>query len=360
MRAGATVRAQTVQMSEGAFSADRDQATGSSVGTVAALLGVAPGTLRSWGRRYGLVPAERSVGGHRRYTESDTRMLVRMQALVNAGETPSRAANIVRSTPDIAECSGDAALAVALMSATRGPGNVNRRGRRAGVPGGGPGGRVLAVPGASAQVRGLARAAGKLDTGAVATIIEHHLRTTGALPTWEDLLRPVLVAVGAGWARTGEGIDIEHLLSEAIMDALRAHRARQSPPRRSAPVLLAGSAQELHVLPLYVLGAALAERGVPTVLLGARVPDGALASAARRTRASAVFVWRGRTSTDKTDLRQLPLLRPRLRVVVGGSGWDDVPLATDVHRAHSLPQAISILQNGSRIEKLVQLAAGPK
>lgn len=345
-------------MSEGALSVDQPPVPGLSVGAVAAMLGVAPGTLRSWGRRYGLVPAGRSVGGHRRYTESDTRTLVRMQALVNAGETPSRAASIVRSDPDRGWRSG---AELALVRTAASPERGHRSPRRQGTgPPGGPGGRVLAVPGASAQVRGLARAAGKLDTQAVATIIEHHLRTTGVIPTWDDLLRPVLVAVGAAWARTGGGIDVEHVLSEAIMDALRAHRARQLPPRASGPVLLAGSAEEMHVLPLYVIGAALAEHGLPTVLLGARVPTAALASAARRTRASAVFVWRGRTSVDKTDLRELPPLRPRLRVVVGGPGWQDVPLPADIHRAHSLADATAKLQHGSGAEKLVQVAAGQK
>jgi DNA-binding transcriptional MerR regulator len=39
-----------------------------SVAAVARRLGVAPATLRTWDRRYGLGPSEHEAGAHRRYT----------------------------------------------------------------------------------------------------------------------------------------------------------------------------------------------------------------------------------------------------------------------------------------------------
>ena len=39
------------------------------VGVVADWLGIPASTLRTWERRYGLGPSERTRGGHRRYTE---------------------------------------------------------------------------------------------------------------------------------------------------------------------------------------------------------------------------------------------------------------------------------------------------
>ncbi|MDQ6715747.1 MAG: MerR family transcriptional regulator, partial [Actinomycetota bacterium] len=68
-----------------------------SVGEVADLLGVAPATLRSWGRRYGLVPAARTEGGHRRYTPDEVDRLRRMQELVGCGVMPAAAARQVLS-----------------------------------------------------------------------------------------------------------------------------------------------------------------------------------------------------------------------------------------------------------------------
>src|SRR4051812_50199223 len=70
-----------------------------TVGAVAARLGVAPETVRSWERRYGLAPGGRSPGGHRRYTEVDCARLVLMQRLVSEGAMAAKAAAAGVSTP---------------------------------------------------------------------------------------------------------------------------------------------------------------------------------------------------------------------------------------------------------------------
>ena len=44
---------------------------GVTVAEVAHRLGVAPATLRTWDRRYGLGPSDHEAGEHRRYTEED-------------------------------------------------------------------------------------------------------------------------------------------------------------------------------------------------------------------------------------------------------------------------------------------------
>ncbi|MEP6797552.1 MAG: MerR family transcriptional regulator, partial [Lapillicoccus sp.] len=167
--------------------------TALSVGATAARLGVAPETLRSWGRRYGLMPSLRTDGGHRRYTPADLALLLRMQQLVGTGVTPAKAAQAV-------QLPGSEALDAVGGAFPR---------RRSG----GPGGRVLAVPGASPEVRGLARAASRLDSEALHGILSDLLAERGAVATWDDVLRPLLLAAGLRWAQTGEGIDIEHLLS---------------------------------------------------------------------------------------------------------------------------------------------------
>ena len=42
-----------------------------TVAAVARRLGVAPATLRTWDRRYGLGPSDHNSGQHRRYSTSD-------------------------------------------------------------------------------------------------------------------------------------------------------------------------------------------------------------------------------------------------------------------------------------------------
>src|SRR5688572_13614063 len=63
-----------------------------TVAAVARRLGVAPATLRTWDRRYGLGPSEHTAGAHRRYTPADLARLGVMRRLTLEGVAPSEAA----------------------------------------------------------------------------------------------------------------------------------------------------------------------------------------------------------------------------------------------------------------------------
>ncbi|MBM3682686.1 MAG: MerR family transcriptional regulator, partial [Actinobacteria bacterium] len=65
---------------------------GLTVAVVARRVGVAPATLRTWERRYGLCPSDRSEGGHRRYCVTDVARLELMRKLVLAGMSAGEAA----------------------------------------------------------------------------------------------------------------------------------------------------------------------------------------------------------------------------------------------------------------------------
>ena len=114
------------------------------------------------------------------------------------------------------------------------------------------------------------------------------------------------------------------------------------------PVLLACAPEDAHVLPLHVAAVALAERRVPVRLLGPRVPADALASAARRTGASAVFVWRQRVEGPAADLAGLPRSRPPVLAVVGGPGWRPGETPPGARLAADLRTAVALLQAAPR------------
>lgn len=65
---------------------------GLAVAAVARRLGVAPATLRTWDRRYGLGPSGRTAGSHRRYTPEDVARLLVMRRLTLDGVAPVDAA----------------------------------------------------------------------------------------------------------------------------------------------------------------------------------------------------------------------------------------------------------------------------
>lgn len=71
-----------------------------TVAAVAARLGVAASTLRTWDRRYGLGPTQRQAGSHRRYSPDDLARLETMRALTQRGVALGDAARMaIRSTP---------------------------------------------------------------------------------------------------------------------------------------------------------------------------------------------------------------------------------------------------------------------
>ncbi len=293
-----------------------------SVGEVAARLGVAPSTVRMWGQRYGLTASARTEGGHRRYTVEDLDRLLRMQEAVVSGTSP-------------------AVAAAAVMSPTS---EIHRPPPRRG----GPGGAVLAVPGAGREVRGLARAATRLDEMRVTEAILESLQRRGTLATWDEYVRPVLVAVGEHWQRTGSGIEVEHLLTQAVTAALLRYTMTLPNLLQEAPVVLAGAPHEDHVLALHAARAGLAERGVPVRFLGPRTPMPALASTARLTRAPAALIWMSVKDSDVAPLlASVRAAHRRLTLLVGGAGWDGLDTSSATV-CGSLAEAIALLSQAWR------------
>lgn len=284
---------------------------GRTVAAVARQLGVAPATLRTWDRRYGLGPSGHEAGAHRRYSPDDVARLEHMRKLVIAGVPPAEAAKDARAL-DLNP------IALASVSELRVDVDGSVITSRAG------GGRVVGIPGGTPAARGLARAAMALDGSGCRAIIDETLDRRGVVWTWDHLLLPVLVGVGQRWATTGKGIDVEHVLSDSITACL-SERARSVPtPVNAAPVLLAAANEEMHALPLWATAAALAELSISTRMLGARVPAAAVVEAARRIGPGVVFVWAQVAGVGNgSDYLPLRTARPAPAVLLGGPGWSE-------------------------------------
>src|SRR3954449_297600 len=83
-----------------------------AVAAVARRLGVAPATLRTWDRRYGLGPTEHAAGSHRRYTPADVGRLEVMRRLILDGVAPADAAHAALTAPTDGERPSRAAITV--------------------------------------------------------------------------------------------------------------------------------------------------------------------------------------------------------------------------------------------------------
>jgi MerR family transcriptional regulator, light-induced transcriptional regulator len=361
-----------------------------TVSGAARRLGIAPATLRTWDRRYGVGPGEHARGHHRRYSSADMARLELMQHALLQGVAPAEAARYALSAlpPDGAPDGAPAPGADAMTAPPRpeigpeppAPGRHARPPQSPEPPPGTPdpgrhardgeaavptapvedggrddrpvraGGGTLRMPGAGGRARGLGRA-----PVAVRELLEEAIDADGLVATWEDVARPVLGAVGQRWAATGRGIEVEHLLSECLLAVLNTRIAASTrgrsgtpgsvvlgaaPPAPSRPVLLAGMPDEMHVVPAAVLTALLTDRGVACRWLGPSLPAPALGAAVRRTAPAAVVLWSMLSATaDPAVLAGLPVTRPRFRAYAAGPGWAGVELPSGVTRLTSLSGA---------------------
>jgi hypothetical protein len=290
-----------------------------TAGAVARRLGVAVTTLRTWHQRYGLGPSQHVPGQHRRYTPEDMDRLQVMRRLTAQGVPPAEAAAWARRVP---------------VPIDGGPDTVGSRDG---------GGHAIATGRAGPAARGLARAAMRMDAPAQRDILEMTVTSHGVVAAWDQVILPVLIGIGERYRSTQRFIEVEHLISRSITEVLGAV---PRPPSDQLPrVLLAAADEEQHTLPLEALAAALAEAGVPSRLLGARVPPRALGDAMIKTGPAAVVVWSQTTRTaDPEQLRRLVTgPHPPVLVAAAGPGWATRDLPAGVPQLNSLLDAVRIV-----------------
>ncbi|MEV0884064.1 MerR family transcriptional regulator [Streptomyces microflavus] len=318
---------------------------GLTTGAVARLLGVAPTTLRSWDRRYGIGPASREGGRHRRWTSADIGLLECMCGLTNAGMPPAEAAR--------------AALAAAARDAPARPDEPMSRSRTPSsrTPGASPPTPgALPVGRARRECRGLARAAVRLDAQAMDELLDAAINKYGLLAAWESVIMPTLHAVGRKWETVGERyVEVEHLLSWHVSSALRRAAAQRAPTAGSGVSLLACTPGESHTLALEALAAGLAQQGLPVRMFGAALPVEAMEEAVRRTGPAAVVLWaQSRSTASRALVARVESIewgvrgaRRRSAVLVAGPGWAGQLPSRALHPS-GLAEALDVLAAISR------------
>ncbi|MFB8774315.1 MerR family transcriptional regulator [Streptomyces broussonetiae] len=304
---------------------------GLTTGAVARRLGVAPTTLRSWDRRYGIGPAVRADGRHRRWTPRDVAMLETMCGLTSAGVPPAEAARMAR------EGTGGTVPTTAAAAREQGTGRSHAAG-------------TLPLGDVRQECRGLARAAVRLDAPAVEELLAGAVAEHGLTVAWQEVMVPTLHAVGRKWASSGDRyVEVEHLLSWHVSTVLRRHTRPPAAPV-AGPVLLACVPGEQHTLPLEALNAGLGQLGVPTRMFGAAVPAEALTAAVQRLGPAAVVLWAQARSSASLPLAGhvaatrwgVTGARRRPLVVPAGPGWAGRP-TPGMPRPTSLREALDIL-----------------
>lgn len=243
------------------------------VGRVAEILGIPTVTLRSWERRYGIGPSQRSQGQHRRYAAADVDRLRRMVALIAEGASPVDAARIT----------APAAAGVVEPDA-------------------------------------LLASAESYQVAAMAEMLDALFEKRGIAPAWDEVVRPAFHELERRFTDAGDCIDLTFLLAGTVEDAIERYIVERGLQRSGRPCLLVPCPDERHTLPMTVLRGALLERGVPVIALAAGLNDEAVVAAAARARPVVLVLW---TTTRRGGQAAL---RHRLEslghhVLKAGPGW---------------------------------------
>ena len=262
-----------------------------TVAAVARRLGVAPSTLRTWDRRYGIGPSKHNVGTHRRYSSNDLLRLTAMARLIVAGVAPKDAA--------------DKALKLTIKNGKSSAEKICQKSEDQ-----------------SDLVQLIHKSATKFDQTKIERLIRKSIAEIGVEATWVEVISPLLTEIGDDWARTGVGIEIEHLVSEILQKILSENFGNLAKPKNARPVLLACIGEEMHSLALTALAAVLAEAKIKCIFLGARTPQEAINQIVIKTAPPVIFLWAQLSqNADFSFVKKLPSIRPAPRVFLGGPGW---------------------------------------
>lgn len=276
-----------------------------TVASVARRIGVAPATLRTWDRRYGLGPSEHNDGEHRRYCPADVAKLMTMRRLIVAGVAPADAAEQAKNFKGV--------IKVKKI--------------------------VEEFEVREEVVDAIYKALQSFDRAFVEETIAHEISEYGVEGAWSDVIVPTLFLIGQDWETEQKGIEVEHLFSEILKRTMHNQVVELKKPLNSRPVLLAAVGEELHSLPVYALAAALCARNIQTYVLGARTPLIALSAMVTRSAPPAIFLWAQLPkNAERKYWEEMPSIRPAPRIVLGGPGWDSIDCA-DVIRAEGLEHA---------------------
>ncbi|WP_250445640.1 MerR family transcriptional regulator [Actinotalea sp. C106] len=312
-----------------------------TVAAVARRLGVAPATLRTWDRRYGLGPSQHLAGSHRRYSSSDVSRLLVMRRLTLEGVAPSDAA---RTALESQPAGGD------------------------GTPGTSDQARATAVVDAFADAGpmapdppGLVAAAVHFDNAAVRWMLAR-VHPGDVVAWWTQLVQPALDALEDEVAVAGPGESAGPALTAAAYAELRS-RAAVTASRMSlgtdaaAPTILAVGCVPGAELVVHVLATALQEHGVQARVLSVARAE-AVTAAITQVRPEAVLLHihadeDGTSATPCVEAvsaaveaapRPAPSMgsRPDVPIFVHleGAGRIALPAGADVHRVRTLTGAL--------------------
>lgn len=304
-----------------------------TVAAVARRLGVAPATLRTWDRRYGLGPSEHMAGAHRRYSSVDVSRLMVMRRLTLEGVAPSEAARTALNATEPAQTTMPGPTTAEVLDAYSD-----------------------AVPMAP-DPAALVSAAAHFDNAAVRWMLAR-VHTRDVIAWWATLVSPALRALAERAVLERPGESAGPALESAAFAELRSRAAvarAQNPDATTSgssagpsgpgvTVLAASSAHDADLV-VHVLATALQGSGVAARVLSTATPSSVPAAIERLAPAAFILhVGAGRDELRRAEevVAAIATTVPELPVFVhreGAAPFETAGTAT-VHRVRTLTGAL--------------------
>lgn len=289
------------------------------IGTLAKLTGLSTHAIRVWERRYGAATPNRAPGGARLYTDEDVRRFRLIHQLITRGYATRAIAS----------------LSLAKLSALASP-ELD--------PSSTPDERGEPDQGARVVIEDLLRAITDMKIDAAERVL---LRASNEFSPRElvtSVLAPALAEIGARWASGELCTASEHAASAMLRTRLGVMLAAQ-PVGNAAPVVCTTPAGEQHELGALLVAVLIAMRGRRAIFLGANLPAGQIAEAARMSRASGVALSLVSLPAAAAR-RELSLIAAALpsnvAILLGGRGAGDL---------RKLPERVQVLSTLPDLER---------
>ena len=278
--------------------------TGLNIAALAQRTGVAPDTLRKWEQRYAILQPTRTSGGQRRYSERDVARVEWLRERLQEGYRIGEAASLL--------------------------------------------GSVGPTPARTARehLKAMLDALDDLEPEAIGLRLDQAFALLPVEETLEDVLCPLLDAVGERWEAGTVSVAEEHLVSEAVRSRL-GYLLSDAGGGVHGVAVLACAPGERHELGLMMTTIALRRDGWKIVYLGADTP---LADAVALAESlSARVLGLSLASAARADALEeglRPGMPAGVSLVVGGGGATDALARTvgAVRAGPELPGAVRTMR----------------
>jgi len=288
------------------------------IGELSRRVGVSPGTLRAWERRYGILSPHRTESGYRLYTAEDEARIRELTRLQDEGVATAEAARLAREDPHLAVETGHGTVTAGHAAPSQAGARVAGRAASSEEDAGAQAPASLRLPVADERLERLIRAVEAFDEHAAHDEMDRAIAELSLAALVEDLVLPLLRRLGERWQVEGATPAQEHFASNFVRGRLMA-LGRGWGATAGPVALLACPSGERHDMGLLAFGLLLRERGWRIAFLGQDTPALTVAETAEILQPDAVVIGGVDPRKLRAQASELEGIASEFALYVGGA-----------------------------------------